>query len=140
MNNTNLIRGLFLVAIALVFGIASTQHTVGHFNHPGPGLFPLLVSCMLGVIGVLTVIQAQFAPKVAMTYNVKNIVIIIASLCGFAAVSLVVNMLLGIAFLVFFSGIAAKQYSVWRNTKITLCLIAVAFAFKSFLGLNLPLY
>ncbi|RZI95866.1 MAG: tripartite tricarboxylate transporter TctB family protein, partial [Variovorax sp.] len=31
-------------------------------------------------------------------------------------------------------------YSVFRNIKITIGLIAVAFAFKNFLGLNLPLY
>ena len=36
--------------------------------------------------------------------------------------------------------LAGTSYSLVRNVKISLGLIAVAFAFKQFLGLSLPLY
>ncbi len=49
-------------------------------------------------------------------------------------------MLLAIVFLVFCSTLAGTSYSVARNIKISLGLIAVAFAFKNLLGLELPLY
>lgn len=139
MNNLNLIRGIFLIAIALVFGTTSLTYHIGQFNRSGPGLFPLLVSCMLLAIGVVTVVRSRFVPPVPMTYNFKNIAVILFSLCAFAMLSRYVNMLVGIVALVFCASYAGKTYSVSRNIKITLGLIAVAFIFRNLLGLNLPL-
>lgn len=140
MKNTNLLRGLFLLAIAFIFGVATVQHNLGNVNRPGPGLFPLIVSCMLGVVAIVTIIRSLFVPVVLMTYNFKNIAVIIGSLIGFAFTSMYVNMTAGVVVLVFFSGLAAKTYSASRNAKISVCLIGVAFGFKTFLGLNLPLF
>ena len=131
MNNLNLIRGLFLIAIALVFGTTSLTYHIGQFNRSGPGLFPLLVSCMLLAIGVVTVVRSRFVPPVPLTYNFKNIAVILFSRY--------VNMLVGIVALVFCASYAGKTYSVSRNIKITVGLIAVAFVFRNLLGLNLPL-
>ena len=139
MNNLNLIRGLFLIAIALVFGTTSLTYHIGQFNRSGPGLFPLLVSCMLLAIGLVTVVRSRFVPPVPMTYNFKNIAVILFSLCAFALLSRYVNMLVGIVALVFCASYAGKTYSVSRNIKITAGLIAVAFIFRNLLGLNLPL-
>ena len=69
-----------------------------------------------------------------------NIAIILVSLVGFSVISQFVNMILGIVFLVFCSTLAGTSYSLVRNVKISIGLIAVAFAFKQFLGLSLPLY
>ena len=73
-------------------------------------------------------------------FNLKNIAIILASLCGFAVISAYVDMIAGIAFMVFFSSLAARSYSVLRCLKISAGLVGVAFAFQKLLGFNLPLY
>ena len=57
MTNRNLLRGLFLVAIALVFGLGSLKYPTGSFERAGPGLFPLLVSSLLFLLGVVTVVR-----------------------------------------------------------------------------------
>lgn len=139
MNNLNLFRGIFLIAFALIFGGTSLHYNVGEFNRPGPGLFPLMVSGMLLVIGIFTVARSRFVPPVAMTHNYKNIAIILFSLCAFALLSRYVNMVAGIVALVFCSTYAGSSYSVLRNIKVAAGLIAVAFVFKDLLGLNLPL-
>lgn len=59
---------------------------------------------------------------------------------GFAVISAYLNMILGIIFLVFCSTLAGTSYSLVRNLKISVGLLAIAFAFKNFLGLSLPLY
>jgi len=140
MNNRNFVRGLCLMAIALVFGGVSFNYTLGELSRSGPGLFPLLVSSFLFVIGVLTVVRSHFVDPVPLNYSLKNISIILASLVGFSLLSQFVNMILGIIFLVFCSTLAGTSYSLVRNVKISLGLIAVAFAFKHLLGLSLPLY
>ena len=141
MNDRNLVRGLFLLAISLAFGLQSLRYRIGDFSHAGPGLFPLMVSCLLLLIGVITMLRSRFVERVPLEFNLKNIAIILASLCGFALISEHLNMIAGIAFMVFcasFAGTAA--YSVVRNLKISAGLIAVALVFQKLLGFGLPLY
>jgi hypothetical protein len=141
MNDRNLVRGLFLIAFSLAFGLQSARYPIGEFSRPGAGLFPLLVSCLLLLIGLITLVRSRFVERVPLNFNLKNIAIILASLCGFALLSEHLNMIAGIVFMVFcasFAGTAA--YSVMRNLKVAVGLIAVALAFQKLLGFNLPLY
>lgn len=140
MNNRNVVRGLFLMAIALLFGLVSRNYAIGQLSRSGPGLFPLMVSSLLFLVGLLSVVRSRFVDHVPLDYNVKNIAIILLSLCGFVLASQYLNMIAGIIFLVFCSTFAGTSYSVVRNLKISAGLIAIAFAFKNLLGLNLPLF
>ena len=129
------------MAIALIFGLVSFfNYKIGEFARSGPGLFPLLVSCLLFLIGLLTVVRSHFVDPVPLKYNLKNIVLILLGLCGFVLISQFLNMIVGIVFLVFCTSFAGSSYSVVRNLKISAVLIGIAFVFKSLLGLNLPLY
>jgi hypothetical protein len=140
MNDRNLVRGLFLIAIALAFGLGSLRYPIGQFSHAGPGLFPLLVSCLLFLVGLITAVRSRFVERVHLSFNMKNIAIILSSLCGFVVISELLNMILGIVFMVFCASFAGASYSVVRNLKISAGLVVVAFAFQKLLGLNLPLY
>jgi hypothetical protein len=64
MNDRNLARGLFLVLISLAFGLQSLRYPIGDFSRAGPGLFPALVSGLLGQIGVATIIRSRFVERV----------------------------------------------------------------------------
>ncbi|HXF80249.1 MAG TPA: tripartite tricarboxylate transporter TctB family protein [Usitatibacter sp.] len=140
MNDRHLLKGLFLIAVSLAFGLGSFKYQMGHFERAGPGLFPLLVSSVLFLIGAAIVVRSYFDEKEPMYFNLKNIALILGSLVGFALASLYINMIVGILLLVFLSTVAGTSYSVWRNVKIAAVLIAIAFAFKDGLGLQLPLY
>jgi len=140
MNDRNLVRGLFLMAISLIFGLSSMRLSIGEFSRAGPGLFPLMVSGLLFLIAVATVVRSRFVERVHLDFNIKNISIILASLCGFALVSHFINMILGIVTMVFIASLAASTYSWQRNLKIAAGLLAIAFAFQKLLGFNLPLY
>jgi len=140
MNDRNLVRGLFLIAISLAFGLTSLRYPIGQFSRAGPGLFPLMVSSLLFLIGLATVVRSRFVERAHLNFNLKNIALIVLSLCGLAVISLYLNMIVGIVFMVFCASMAGTSYSVMRNLKISAGLIAVAFAFQKLLGLNLPLY
>jgi hypothetical protein len=140
MNDRNLIRGIFLVVIAAIFGFTAATYPFGTSSRPGPGFFPILVAGALALIGISTIIRSRFIEKVPFEFNPKNISLILGSLCALALVSEFVNMTAGIAVMVFIAGFAASSYSVVRNIQIAAGLIAVAFAFQKLLGLNLPLY
>ena len=140
MNNRVVVRGLFLMGIALLFGLNSLRYQLGNLGRAGPGLFPLMVSGILFLIGAITVAYARFSEPERLDYSIKNISIILLSFVGFALISQFVNMIAAIVFLAFFSTLAGTSYSLVRNLKIAIGLVIVAFAFKDLLGLNLPLY
>ena len=127
------------MAIALLFGLTSMHYKVGQLSRTGPGLFPLIVSSMLFIIGLLMLVRARFVDAEPLNYNVKNILLILGGLCGFALLSQYANMVAGILFLVFCSGFAASSRSTVRNLKISAGLLAIALLFKTLLGLDLPL-
>lgn len=140
MNDRNLLRGLFLIVVSLGFGLGSLRYSIGQFSHAGPGLFPLMVSCLLLLIGVVSVVRSRFVEPEHMTFNFRNIAIILGSLASFALVSEFVNVTAGIVAMVFLSAFSASTYSVARNIKISIGLFLVALAFHKLLGLNLVLY
>lgn len=141
MNDRNLARGLFLLAFSLVFGLQSMRYPIGDFSRAGPGLFPLMVSGLLGLIAVATLVRSFFVARQAVQFNLKNISIILGSLCSFAFVSEHVNMIAGIVVMVFLASFAGTaRYSIARNLKIALGLVLMALAFQKLLGFNLPLY
>jgi hypothetical protein len=139
MNNLNLVRGVFLVAISLAFGLTSFGYKIGDFSRAGPGLFPAVVSGLLFLIGIASVIKARYVKPVPIDYSFRNIVIIIVSLAGFAFISEHINMLVGIFFLAFSASYAGRNNSLKRNIKIGIGLSLVACGFKFLLHLNLPL-
>lgn len=140
MNDRNLARGLFLMAISLAFGLTALKYQIGDFSRAGPGLFPAIVSSMLFLIGVATVVRSRFVDKVHLDLNFRNIGLIMAALCGFAVVTLFVNMIAAIIFMVFVATLAGTTYSWKRNVKIAAGLVTMAFVFAKLLGMNLPLY
>jgi hypothetical protein len=141
MIDRNLARGLFLAAIALFFGIGAMGYSIGNLSRAGPGLFPLMVSCLLMVIAVITIVRSRIVAPEPLTFNPKNLGLLLGALCAFALASHFLNMTVGIVVMVFVAGFAGSaKYSVVRNLKVAAGLIAVAFAFHKLLGLNLNLY
>lgn len=129
------------MAISLLFGLEAMRYPLGEFSRAGPGLFPLMVSGMLLLIGLITAVRSRFVEHVNLAFNFRNIAVILGALCGFALVSHFVNMILGIIAMVFIASFAGKsKYSVMRNLYISAGLVAVAVAFQKLLGFNLPLY
>ena len=140
LNNRDLLRGVCLIGIALLFGVPALQYPIGTIARAGPGMFPLFVSGLLLLVGLATVVRSNFVERVPMMFNFKNVSLILGSLVAFAVVSLTLNMALGIILLVFCAALAAPPYSIVRNLQIAAVLIAIAFAFQRLFGLELNLY
>jgi Tripartite tricarboxylate transporter TctB family len=140
MLNQNLVRGVFLAAVALAFGLGALRYPLGDFAHAGAGLFPLLVSSLLLVVAILTIVQSRLIAAVPLELNLKNIALVLAGLVGFVVFSLIINMVVGIVALVFIASLAGSSYSWKRNLQVSAGLIAVAVAFQKLLGLNLKLW
>ena len=140
MKDKNLLKGLFLILIALAFGLGAMKYPVGKLERAGPGFFPMMVSSILGLLGLAMVVRSRFSQRAPMEFHIKNLAIIMGSLIGFAVLSRYVNMIVGIVFMVFFSSLAATSHSWKRSILVAAVLVAIAFVFEKGLGLQLPLY
>jgi hypothetical protein len=138
--NKKLLTGIIFILFAVVFGIGgSVNYRIGTLDNLGPALFPILVSCLLTILGIINIVESIIFEKVAVNIRAKNIGIITLSLIAFALISQYVNMLLGIIALTVIASFCATSYSIARVVKIVVGLIIVAYAFKYLLGLNLPI-
>jgi hypothetical protein len=140
MNDRNLVRGLLLLAISLAFGVGALRYPIGSFSRAGAGLFPLLVSSLLFLIAVATIVRSRLVEPVPLNFDLKNIGLILLSLCGLPVISKVLDMAAGIAFMVVVASLAGTSHPWRRNLQISAGLIAIAFGFQHLLGLNLPLF
>jgi hypothetical protein len=138
MNNRNLLRGIFLSAVALAFGLGALRYPLGVLGRAGPGLFPLMVSIILLLIGITTIVRALLVERVPMPMYYRSIVIVLISLGGFALISTYAGMLVGTVFMTFCSGLAGT-FSWLRSAIIAAALVAIALALQYGLGLNMPL-
>jgi hypothetical protein len=139
MPKQNISRGIVLACIALGFALTALRLPIGGFSQVGPGLFPLMISGALLLISLMIIAQSLRVESPALHFDVKNIAVIILSLCGFVVLSKVLSMLAGIVWLVFVSGLAAKSYSWARNLQISVALALIGLAFQKLLGFNLGL-
>jgi Tripartite tricarboxylate transporter TctB family len=140
MVNQNAARGLLLAAVGLLFLFQAPRYAIGSLSEPGPGLFPVIVACILLVIGIAIVVRSHFSEAVALDFRFRNIALIVASLVGFALVSDYVNMLVGIAVMVTMASLASDDFSIPRTAAIIVALCLVAVAMQKGLGVQLPLY
>lgn len=139
MLNQNLVRGLFLAAVALFFGLGALRYPIGNLSRTGPGLFPLLVSGFLLVLAIATLVRSRLVQAVPLQFSVAKIALIMFGLCGFVLISQHVSMLLAIVFMVFIVSYAGTAPSWKRNLAISAVLAVIAYGFQRFLGLNLKL-
>ena len=138
--NQKVLRGLALIGVALFFGVQAASYHVGSLARAGAGLFPLMVSGVVGLIGAVMLVQARFEAAEPMHFNLKNTAIVLVSLIGFVLIAEHTKVILAIVYLVFVSSLAGSNYSAMRNLKISAVLIVIAFGFHYLLGLNLPLW
>lgn len=82
MKNQALLRGIVLIAIAIFFGGQAMTYDIGTFANAGPGLFPLVVSSIVCLIGAITVFRATTQDGKKFSFRIKNITLIMLSLVG----------------------------------------------------------
>ena len=126
------------MAIALIFGVAALRYPIGSFNRAGPGLFPLMVSSILFVMGLATAVRSFFVDRVPLPMQFRSVTIVLVSLIGYALISTYAGMLVGTVFMTFCSGLGGV-FSWKRSAIISVGLILIALALQYGLGLNMPL-
>ncbi len=65
--------GLFFLFVGICFFLLSIKLPIGKFTQPGPAIFPLILSSLLCIIGLLVFISSKGKPKIDWARGRENL-------------------------------------------------------------------
>lgn len=134
--------GLLCIAIGAVFGLqAFFQLDVGAAGRMGPGYYPLLISGILIVLGLIVVVQGLGAERLTLgTISWRSILLVTLAPILFGISVRPLGLAAAIALTAITSTFASRQMGVLGAVLTTAILCAFCiFVFSLGLGLNLPI-
>lgn len=134
----DILAGLLFVILAAVFGFQSLDLPMGTSVRMGSGYFPVLLSGLLGFLGVLVTVRG-LRDQAAMPsgFPWRGLTFVLLAVCAFAAGIDRLGFLPAVALSVFLAAMASKHSRPVNALLITT--ILVAFCWLVFIvGLGLP--
>jgi len=129
-------------SIGVFFGVGSRHYSIGSSAHPGPGYFPLLLSIVIGILGLVIVVKAltletrDGEPIGAIAW--KPLLAIVCSIVVFGV--LLPRVGLGIAMLLLVGGSSLAGTTFKWADVIFASAVMTAFSWLAFIwGLGLPI-
>jgi Tripartite tricarboxylate transporter TctB family len=138
-NSKDLSAGLLFIAVAGLFAAGTVELDLGTPLRLGPGAFPLLLACVLALLGLIIVAQAFLQPKanvVAIPW--RGIVLVVAAPVLFGLTVRGLGLVGSVALVIAVSAFASHRMSL----KLAIALIVglTIFCVLVFnVGLGLPL-
>ncbi|MGU3495888.1 tripartite tricarboxylate transporter TctB family protein [Xanthobacteraceae bacterium A53D] len=138
-NPKDVISGLLFIAIALLFAWQSRELTVGTAMRMGPGYFPLLLSWLMGFLGLIVLINGlRFRGDAPSGFAWRALVILICATVFFGFGMRPLGFLPTLAITIFASTLASTLFRI--TTAVVITAVMTVFCWAVFiLGLGLPL-
>lgn len=138
----NFVSGLVFVATAVIFGLTSIGYDLGTTARVGPGMFPLILSAVLGVLGIAVMASGLRADAVAFgSLPWRAIALIVASPLVFVGSIGFLGLVPAAALLAFIGSFASRTMTPRRAA---LCAVGLAAAvwliFTIGLGIPIPAF
>jgi hypothetical protein len=134
--------GLFFIAVALGFIVLSRQYAMGNMHRMGPALFPVLVSVLLGGLGLAISLRA-FAldgPPVP-RFHARPVIVSLVAIALFGVALAHFGLIAAIAALVLVGAAASRESRALETAGLVVVLILFsATVFVWLLGLPIPLW
>ncbi|MGY6412333.1 MAG: tripartite tricarboxylate transporter TctB family protein [Alkalilacustris sp.] len=139
--NHDFLGGCLLIVIAVAAYVLGQSYAVGTLNRMGPGYLPAALSIILGAMGVILAIAAQFQPAEAPEIRLRPLLAVAAALVVFAFLLRPAG-LLPAAFVCVLLGSLADDKITWPG-RLVLGVAVALFSGGVFvlgLGMNVPLW
>ncbi len=141
-NQKDFLSGLLFIALSVIFIVMSTKYDFGNLKEIGPGFFPLILGCILMVLGIAVTLISLGAKGEAVRlsrWHWKPIIVLSASILAFAITIPTLGFAAAIVILLVISSFAytgKRKTSEFFLMTIGLTLLAVL---VFIVGLKLPI-
>lgn len=138
-NPKDVLSGLLFIALGLLFGWQTQELPMGTAVRMGPGYFPLLLSALLGLLGLIILINGlRFPGEMPSGIAWRALLIITGALVSFGFGVRPLGFLPALGVSVFVSALASRLFTF--RTALLNTAVMVVFAWAVFIkGLGLPL-
>ena len=142
-NQPSFWSGVLFVVVGAVFAVGSTRYSMGSSARPGAGYFPLILSVLLAVLGVVVVAQSLGRRGGDDRFGGvawRPLVIVVAAIAGFGFLLPRAGLVITIPALIAAVSFAADDFE-WKGVVLgALVLTAGSWVIFSWgLGLQLPI-
>ncbi len=141
-NHRDFWSGVMFVAIGVIFAVGATNYSMGSSARPGPGYFPLILSVILALLGLVELFKAMTIEseggnpigKVAW----RPLIVIVLAIAIFGATINLLGMIIAIPILIIITSLAGDEFG-WKGV-IGACVVLTAGSWAIFiLGLKLTI-
>jgi len=140
-NPKDFFLGVLLVIVAAVFALGLTKLRIGTAAQMGPGYFPMLLICLLGILGAALVVKGlRKSGTSAGTIDISSIrglALIVLPVAFVGATLKPLGMVPSLGIAVLLTTFAAPDWTVRNSIAITIAVVAFCWLVFSF-GLGLP--
>lgn len=134
----DILAGLLFVALAAVFGFQSAGLPVGTSTRMGPGYFPILLSGLLGLLGLLVIAQGlRDRAAIPRGFPLRGSIFVLLAVLAFAAGIDRLGFLPAVAVSVFLGTMASKR-SRLGGMLLTTAILTLFCWLVFVVGLGLP--
>jgi hypothetical protein len=136
--------GALFVAVALFFFLVSMNYTLGTAARMGPGYFPVLLSILLGAIGLVVLagsVTSRAQIEKLKSWDLKGLLWIVGSVALFAVLLYPLGFVIALFALVMVSSKASPEFGwagAFVNAAVLIVMCVAAFVYG--IGLQLPLW
>jgi|UPI000566218D hypothetical protein len=143
LTDKDVLVGLIFLLIGGAFALGAADYGMGNARRMGPGYFPIVLGCILCLMGLALVGKALWKqrPQAVSRLYLRPLLALSASILAFAALIDEVGLIAACMACVLLAGLASAE-TRWRET-ILIAIGMTAFSalvFKQFLGLPFRLW
>lgn len=134
--------GIIYLAAALFGLIVGSDYSMGRAGQMGPGYFPIILSSLLLMFGVVTLIRAFVVPGESVTgFATKPVLLIVGSVVIFALLVERAGFIIAMFASILMSASASREFRLeWRSILgLVLFITTCALLFVKALGVPMPL-
>ena len=137
----NFLSGLLLCIAGLAFAYFGTAYSFGTPGSMGAGFLPVVLGCLLAILGGVIMLGAVFnpGPQVA-DFPVRPMIVLTIGVVLFGVLLKQIGLFPGLVMLTVFSGLAGQNFRPLFSLVLGLAIASLSsLLFVGLLGLNLPI-
>lgn len=138
MINKEKSSGIFIFLVGLYFAVYSLMYPLGYFSNMGPGMFPLILSSLLMILGTIVFLRG-FSDEKFFDLNFRLPALIILIIIASAVLFKTLGAIVASTFLIVSSASLHEKFKFKDSLKLLLVSLTILLILKMFLVKMLPL-
>jgi Tripartite tricarboxylate transporter TctB family len=137
--------GILFLVVGVAFAVGATNYKMGVAAQPGPGYFPLILSCLMAILGAVVLfksltIETEDGEKIG-AIAWRQLVVVVAAITVFALALPRLGFVISVPILIIMVSLAGSEFR-WKGVLISAVVLTVgSWAIFIFgLKLTIPLW